>query len=366
MKKMLGAARNFVSSSERLQEYIGATGLAAYSKEQAAFALRHPEIQPGSAAWNTQMDRIGRYASDVAGRVPTWFRSAGAQKFMSRVFLAPQWLESRWNLMRKGLVDEPSLVLHGGISPADALYSKLKLRQLAWVAAGTAALSYALSGSPPVFNPQTGKFYAKTGLQDSNGNDIGFDPWAWGQDELTLFGSQSPLWPVAYLNRKTAPAINIATELKFGRDFRGRELSPVEATENAASNLGGLAQGAEFAAQTGVRLAQGQTPTVGEVGRSVATTAGLGGFSMLPSDQQVLLSAQAAKILGQYGVPATGERVWELTRLMLSDARRSNNAKPFGYLSGSYVANEQRLLGKQRPYSWLWYHTKSAFNQLVQ
>lgn len=364
--KALEKARGFLASGDKTQDMIGATALAVWNKERAKFVLAHPEIQPGSSAWQVNMDRIGKYANDVAGRVPTWFRSPTASKFMGRVFLAPQWLETRWNMMRGGLIDDPGAVLNGGLAPGDALYAKFKLRQLAIVAGGTAALSYALSGQPPVFNPQTGKFYAKTGLQDQNGNDLGFDPWGWGQEELTLFGSQSPFWPASYLNRKTSPLLNIATQLKFGRDFRGRELSPMETLENAAQNLGGLAQGAEFGLKTGLDASQGQLPTPGGVARGVAQTVGLGGFSTLPSDQQVALSAYAAKVLQQYGVPANGERVWNLTRLMMSDARRTGGKTAFGYLSGSYVANEQRQLQSRSPVSWLWNHLKQGFSQLVQ
>lgn len=364
--KALQAARGFIAQGDHVQDMIGSTALAVWNKERAKFIEAHPEILPGSPAWQTNMDRIGRYANDVAGRVPSFFRSPTAAKLMNRVFLAPQWLESRWNLMQKGLIDDPAKVLNGGLPASDALYGKFKLRQLAIAAAGTAALSYALSGKGPTFNPQTSKFYANTGMQDDRGNDIGFDPWGWGQDELQLFGSQSPLWPVAYLNRKTSPLVNIATELKYGRDFRGRELSPAEAVENAAANLGGIAQGLEIGAKTALNASQGVQPTVSGVVRGVAATVGLGGFAGLQSDQQVMLSAQAAKILQQYGVPATGERVWNLTRLMLSDARRTGGRSNFGYLSGSYVANEQRQLQGAHPYTWLWNHLTAGFQNLVQ
>lgn len=364
--KALQVARGFIAGGDHVQDMIGTTALAVWNKERAKFVQAHPEIQPGSAAWDQNMNRIGRYANDVAGRVPNWFRSPAASKFMGRVFLAPQWLESRWNLMQKGLVGDPGQMLNGGLPASDALYGKFKLRQLAIAAAGTAALSYALSGQAPVFNPQTSKFYAKTGMTDDRGNDIGFDPWGWGQDELQLFGSQSPLWPLAYLNRKTAPLVNIATELKYGRDFRGRELSTPEAVENAASNLGGIAQGLEYGAKTALNAAQGTSPDLPGLVRGGAATAGLGGFATLQSDQQVALAAQAAKLLQQYGVPANGERVWNLTRLMLSDARRSGGRNGFGYLSGSYIANEQRQLQGNHPFSWLWNHLTSGFANLVQ
>ncbi len=365
--KALTVARGFIAGGDKVQDMIGTTALAVWNKERAKFVTQHPDVLPGSPAWDTNMDRIGAYANDVAGRVPNYFRSQGAQKFMSRVFLAPQWMETRWNLMRKGLIDEPSTVLNGGLPPTDALYSKFKMRQIAIAAAGTAALSYALSVSPPQFNPQTGKFYAKTGLQDDRGNDIGFDPWGFGQDELTLFGSQSPAWPLTYLNRKTSPLINVATQLKFGRNYQGTELSPGEAAENAFSNLGGMAQGAEYAAKTGIGLAQGQTPSAANVVRGAASAAGLGGFSTLPSDNQAVLSSYAAKILqNDYGVPPTAERVWNLTRMMMSDARRSGNKTAFGYLSMSYVANEQRQLQNRSPMDWIWNHAKAAFNQMVQ
>lgn len=364
--KVLQKARGFIAGGDHVQDMIGSTALAVWNKERAKFVKNNPDILPGSPAWQANMDRMGKYANDVAGRVPSFFRSPTASKFMSRVFLAPQWLESRWNLMQKGLLDDPAKVLNGGLPASDALYGKFKLRQLAIAAAGTAALSYALSGKGPVFNPQTSKFYANTGMQDDKGNDLGFDPWGWGQDELQLFGSQSPFWPVAYLNRKTAPLVNIATELKYGRDFRGRELSAPEAVENAASNLGGIAQGLEYGAKTALDASQGVHPTVPGLIRGAASTVGLGGFAGLQSDQHVMLAAQAAKILQQYGVPANGERVWNLTRLMLSDARRSGGRSSFGYLSGSYVANEQRQLQGNHPYAWIWNHLTSGFGQLVQ
>lgn len=357
--KALGQVRRFTEWSDQkvFGDMIPATIYATFEHERLKWAQATKfQFSPGSAEYDAAMRRIADYANNVGGRLPTVFRSQAASGAMRRIFLAPQWLETRWNLTKEALNDA-SPYLSGGVPQGDPLYGRLKMRQLAIGAAAVTGLSFVLSGKPPGFNPNTGRIYARTGLTDRRGREVGIDILGWGQDELRMFAH-----PWDFLLGKTGALPRVAGGLYTGRDYRGTQLSPVEAVENTFQQLGGIPTGIEALARIG---ATGQLPTLSEGVRDAAQTLGLGGTSGLPAPQDVQVAVYAAKMLRQSGVPPTQERVWDLQKLMRSALRREQSIYADREVAW-YLANEQRSLASKRSLTWLGYHLKKllpAWNQ---
>lgn len=347
--KALGGINQFAAWSDKkvFGEMIPATVNAVMEVEKLKWATKTGfKFGPGSPEYELAMNRIADYANNVGGRLPTVFRSQGASDAMRRVFLAPQWLETRWNLTKEALKDADP-ILTGGVPSGDPLYGKMKVRQLVIGASFVTGMSYLLSGKPPGFNPNTGRLYIRTGATDARDREIGFDPLGFGQDDFRMFAH-----PWDFLGGKLSPPITLAGEVKSGRDYRGNQLSTPEAVENALQHLGGIPQGVEALGRV---AATGQLPTAVDATRDVLGTVGLGGISSLPTTQDAQMSAQAAKTLRDSGIPPTQDRVWDIQKVMRTSLARTGNIfKDNGV--AYYVAGEQRSLAGKHSGTWLWYH----------
>lgn len=345
---------------------------ASFYTQRLNFMARHPEVLPGTPAFDAAERKFASYANDVSGRVNQLMRTEGMKTFMRRVFFAPQWLETRWNLTLGALkeVGDPAIMKNVMSHPldfaqsmlpgqlggkgTDAIYLQYKMRSLALTAAFTYAISQALTGKPPVFDPKTARFAAHTGAIDQKGQEVMWDPSGIWDEDLRAFNM-----PGSYLTGKLAFAVRAGPQFLASQDPYGKPLSGAENIEQFLASFGGLGQTAE----TGMRLlANKRAPNAKELLGLAPSLLGAGSVSSMPDPGSMLLSKVARGILSNTGLPTDDNRVWELSTLMRHAIERGGS--PIDNRILFWVGNQRRELQQRSPGASMLYHGITALKQL--
>jgi len=303
---------------------------------------------PGSAEYTAAARRAADFANTVYGRVPTELANPQLMQLMRLAFFSPQWTSSRIALTA-GAAGELGQLAAGELKLGDAMYLPLKLRQVAATIAVTWTLSKMLSGKEPEFNPNTTKFYARTGWRNATGREMGLDVLGWWQDELKLFNN-----PLEYLLGRLNPAFKVAGETITGRDFAGRDMTYPQRLENLARSFGPPTETVEF----GARALTPGSPSIsgGEFAQRVSGISATFNVSALPRPMDAAVARFSEKLLTRSGLPRNEYLVFELSRLLRSNILSGQDLIDNRVIT--YLAYRQRNYGIQHPLGfskdWLW------------
>jgi hypothetical protein len=352
---------------------VATTAVATAAKERAAFMLRNPSALPGSAEYGAGMRKIAQYANDVSGRVNQVLRSQGAKDFMQRVFFAPQWLETRWNLTLGALreLHDPAAIGSVAKNPidfaravalpgkwggqgTDAIYLQYKARSLALAAASTYALSKVWSGRDPEWNDKSARFYAHTNLFDDKGREVGFDPAGIWDEDVRAFNNMG-----GYLAGKLSFALKALPRAAFSEDPYGKPLSAAENAEQFLGDFGGLASAAETTARM---IAQGHAPNGTQALRLGNSLLGAGSAVTMPNPGDMLLAKRAEVVLGNVGLPADDARVWQLSQMLKYNIEHGR-APATGV--EHFLGAQLQALGQKSPSTALLYRGLRALKELA-
>lgn len=277
---------------------------------------------PESAEYKAMAVRAGEFANRSLGLVPDELQHAGLNRMLRFALFSPKWTLTRIGLMAHAGGDLGEMAA-GRLSFNDAWYLHLKMRQLAVGMTTTWILSRLLSHEDPTYNENTSKVYARTGVYNSQGREIGVDVLGWWQDDLKLFNH-----PWDYISGRLNPMLTIAHEVVTSRDWLGREVTTGEKIGDVAQSLGPYA-GIPSAVAT---MATGRTAPsdiIGDVGRNLT----LYNTSQLPTPMDAALGKIARKTLIDQGLPATGDNIHHLAGIM-----RNNLVNSRDLIDGSVVS----------------------------
>ena len=294
----------------------------AYSKEMANWADKTGgKFLPKSPEYIAAARRAADYANIVAGKMPQELIDPTLARRMRLLLFSPQWTMSRIALTAHA-AGELSEIAAGRLDPSQAMYLPFKMRQLAWGIALTYAGSKLLSGKEPEFNPNTSKFYMRTGLRGANGREVGVDLLGWWQQDLQQFSH-----PMDYLGSKLNPVLKIAGETISGRDYLGREMTTGQKITNIFRSFGPPSELTDYA----VRELQGAFPggapgpTAGERLQRISGILATGNVASLPRPLDVTIGKLAGKLLSGQHLPVTSDNIFELSRLLRSNILAGNS-----------------------------------------
>ncbi len=295
-----------------------------------------------------------QFANDQMGKIPDMLQSGEFQRLARNVLFAPKWLQTRMRLSA-GAMGELTDVLTGELSPRNAAYLQAKVRQAVIGVGGTYLLSKALTGQAPEFNERNSKFYAKTGISNGRGSDFGVDMLGWYQDDSRLFNA-----PFQYAAGKLNPLLRVTGETISGRDWAGRSMTGAERVENAINGLGGpVGQ----AVTMGARALSGGEANVRSGLDATSALTGAGTFAAMPRAFDVTIGNVAKRLLQQSAVPASDDRIFELSRILRQNAYRGRGLVDKSALE--YLAYQRRTAEEQRPLSTLFERGKQALRALA-
>jgi hypothetical protein len=307
----------------------------------------------GSPEYVNAAHFAAQFANNQAGHIPDMLQSSEFQRLARNVLFAPKWLQSRMRLSA-GAAGELTDVLTGELDPRNAAYLQAKVRQAVLAVGLTYAASKMMTGQAPQFNERNSKFYAKSGISNGRGSEFGVDMPGWWQDDSRMFNA-----PFQYAAGKLNPLLRVAGETVNGRDWKGRSMSGAETAENALNGLGGpVGQ----AVTIGARALTGGGPSVRSGLDAASALTGAGSFAALPRAFDVSVGNVAKRLLEQAGVPASDDRVYDLSRVLRANAYRG---KLIDRSVLDRLAYERRTLEEQRPLTALWMRSKQALRNLV-
>lgn len=281
------------------------------------------------------------YANTIAGRIPQDLVNPKLAQGMRLLLFSPQWTMSRIALTAHA-AGELSNAL-GATSFAElsnamknGVYLPFKIRQLAAGIGITYALSKALSGKDPEFNPQTHKFYARTGWFNAKGREMGLDVLGWWQGDLQLFSDF-----LGYVGNRLNPALQIAQQTITGRDFAGRSMTGMEKIGNIFQSFGPIPEAAMLATRE-IQGATGTGPpvTAGERLSRISGTLATGNVASLPRPIDVAIARVSKKLLQGQGIPANDDLVFELSRILRSNVLSGRDMIDNGVIN--YLAYRRR------------------------
>lgn len=322
--------------------------LFAYNTEMKKWADRTAgKFLPGSAEYTAAARKAADFANVVFGRMPTELANPQMLQFMRLAMFSPQWTSSRIALTM-GAAGELGEIAAGRMNPFDGQYLPFKIRQVAMAAAVTWGLSKLLSGQKPEFNPNTGKFYAKTGLRNGTGREVGIDVLGWWQDDLKLFND-----PIAYLGSRLNPVFKVGYETVTGRDYAGRDMTHPQQLENLLRSFGPPAEAAELAARV---IGPGPHVSSGELAQRLSGVSATFNVATLPRPIDATIARFAEKLLVQAHLPKNEYMVFELSRLLRSNILSGQSLIDNRVVT--YLSYRQRGYAVQHPLNydagWLW------------
>lgn len=294
----------------------------AYSKEMANWADKTGgKFLPKSPEYIAAARRSADYANTIAGKMPQELIDPTLARRMRLLLFSPQWTMSRIALTAHA-AGELGEIAAGRLDPSQAMYLPFKMRQLAWGIALTYAGSKLLSGKEPEFNPNTSKFYMRTGLRGANGREVGIDLLGWWQQDLQQFSH-----PMDYISSKLNPVLKIAGETISGRDYLGREMTTGQKITNIFRSFGPPSELTDLA----IRELQGAFPggapgpTAGERLQRISGILATGNVASLPRPVDVTIGKLAGKLLAGQHLPVTSDNIFELSRLLRSNILSGNS-----------------------------------------
>lgn len=263
----------------------------------------------GSPEYTAAARHASSFANTALGKMPLTFANPRMLQFMRLVLFSPQWTTSRLALTAHA-GGELSEIIAGRVNPLHTAYLPLKMRQFAWMAGLTWAGSQLLSGQDPQFNPNTHKFYMKTGLK-INGKDVGLDLAGWWQDDLRAVGA-----PLDFLYNRLNPVFKVGYETVSGRDYLGRSMTNIDRMTNLFNSLGPPAEAANLAARGAQQITGGPAISGGEILQRSLGVAAFGNVASLPRPIDAAMAKLANRLLRNTGVPVNSDNIFELSRLL--------------------------------------------------
>ena len=289
---------------------------AVYTKEMQRWTARTGgKFLPGTTQYTEAARKAASVANTALGRLPTDLANPRLMQWLRLLMFSPQWTISRAAITAHA-AGELSEVMAGRLNPLQGTYLPMKIRQVIYTAAVTWGLSKMLSGEEPEFNPNTRKLYARTGLRNAQGREIGLDVLGFWQDDLKLFNA-----PFDFVASRLNPVLRVVGETVNGRDYMGRDMRGIDKFENIIRSLGVPTETAELAARGIQSAVPGGAPPMsgGEVLQRVSGALATFNVATLPRPMDAAIGKMAERLLRRQGVPVNSDNVWELSRLIRSN-----------------------------------------------
>jgi hypothetical protein len=282
----------------------------SYAMQMYKFAERTGgKFLEGSPEFTATARKAADFSNAISGRVPRLLQDPKLSRGMRLLMFSPQWTMTRLSLLANA-AGEAGEIMKGNIH-ADATYLKFKMRQLGWGIAVTGIGSYLMSGKWPTFNPNSTKFYMRTGLHDPNGREIGLDVIGWWQDDIRLFNA-----PLNFVQNRLNPSLRLANEVISGRDYLGRPMTPGQRIGDILTSFGPIPEIASDVFRVG-QAATGGRPIRGAEGLQMASRAtATFRTSTLPRPMDAVVGKFAKKLLLKQGMAASDDNIYELSKLL--------------------------------------------------
>lgn len=328
-----------------------------YSNRMLAWAERTGgKFGKDTAEYRAAAQAAGEYANTVMGKLPGYLTDPALARGMRLLMFSPKWTTTRIGLIAHAS-GELSDMMEGKLNGRDPVYLKLKLRQVALTIGLTYGLSKLMSGEDPQFNPNTDKFYARTGMKNAKGQEMGLDLTGWWQQDLKMFNH-----PMNFIAGRLNPVLNVAAETITGRDYLGREMTPGQSIENIIGSFGPLAQIPEAIG----RVAGGLPMTSGEALKIGSGMAATGNVATLPTPADVAISRFAKKLLVQQGLVATSDNVFQLSKILRANILYGQDVVDGQVIN--YLAYQRRNEGMRSgigtAIDHLWQHARAVVGNL--
>jgi len=309
---------------------------------------------PGSLEYKAAARKAANFGNLVAGRIPQDLVDPTLARRLRLILFSPQWTMSRIALTANA-AGELGQIATGRLNPRDAMYLPFKIRQVLWGAAVTYLGSKILSGKEPEFNPNTAKFYMRTGWKGANGKEVGLDLLGWWQTDLQALNH-----PFNYIGNRLNPAIKTGYETVTGHDAFGRSMSPSQNIANIFSSLGPLPEAFSMAARV---LRPGPKISKGEMLQAGSRLLAAGNVASLPRPMDVAIDRMARKLLRNQKLPQNDENVFDLSRILRSNLL--NGKELFDNRVMTLLAYKKRGFRASQPgaaaLESLWQTTRRAF-----
>lgn len=333
------------------ENIIPAMQYAIYQNKMMKWAKRTShKFLPGSPEYVTAARESAHYANTVMGKMPTELANPSLLRWLRLVMFSPQWTTSRIALTVNA-AGEASEILAGRLNPAHASFLGMKMRQVAMLGALTWLGSKFMSGEEPQFNPNTNKFYMKTGLKSDTGRDVGLDLTGWWQDDLKLFGA-----PMDYAAARLSPILREGFNQVTGRDYLGRDMTSMQRIESIFRSTGVPAEAAELAIRVGQGIVPGGAPGPGggELLQRGTGVAAIANVSALPRPMDAMLAKMSKRLLKQVGIPQNEYAIFELSRLLRGNVISGREIIDQRVIT--YLAYRRRTFATKEPLGYLWEH----------
>lgn len=283
----------------------------AYSTRMHSWAERTGgKFLPSSPEYGKAARAAADFSNTVAGRIPQELTNPSLARMMRFAMFSPQWTSTRLALIAHA-AGELGDIVAGKLDPRDAAYLPFKMRQLAWGIAITWLGSKLMSGNEPQFNPNSSKFYMRTGLRNARGQEIGLDVIGWWETDLQAFNH-----PLNFMFNRLNPLVKIAGETIQGRDYLGREMTTGQTIGNIISSFGAGAALPVSAAGIATRAISGPPIRGGELLQMASQSSGAFNTATLPRPMDAAIGKFAKKILIRQNIPATNDNVFQLSRIL--------------------------------------------------
>lgn len=331
------------------QHLIFSTKMAQWAEQTAG------KFGKETAEYTAAARRAADFANTALGKTPGHLTSPDMARWMRLVMFSPKWTMTRMALISHA-AGEVSDMLEGRLNFRDAWYVHMKMRQVALTAGLTYLISHALTGHGPEFNPNTSKFYARTGWRNAKGQEVGIDLTGWWQADLKMFNH-----PFDFIAGRLNPMLNVGYETITSRDYLGRDMTTGQTIENIVNSLGPIG---EIPQAIGRAAAGSLTP--GSALQSLSGLSATGNVATLPVPMDVALAKMAKKMLIAQGLTASNDNIWQLSRIM-----RANMLYGQPLVDGqviNYLAyqrrNERMKAGIGTGFDHLWQHARSVIRNL--
>lgn len=283
----------------------------AYSTKMHGWAERTGgKFLPSSPEYGNAARAAADFSNTVAGRIPQELTNPSLARMMRFAMFSPQWTSTRLALIAHA-AGELGDIVAGKLDPRDAAYLPFKMRQLAWGIAITWLGSKLMSGNEPQFNPNSSKFYMRTGLRNARGQEIGLDVIGWWETDLQAFNH-----PLNFMFNRLNPLVKIAGETIQGRDYLGREMTFGQTIGNVISSFGAGAALPVSVAGIATRAISGPPIRGGELLQMASQSSGAFNVATLPRPMDAAIGKFAKKILIRQNIPATNDNVFQLSRIL--------------------------------------------------
>ena len=336
-KNPLSVGMNAIADwQERLlfDHMVPTLNTAIFLKEQHNWMKRTKfQYKPGDAVYEASMRRIATYANNVVGYMPEMLRGGKSAYFQRQVFFAPTWMQTRIQLTAHAGGDLGA-VMRGEMKIGDAMYLKHQMRKYLLIGGITYVLSKALSGEDPEFSDRTYKLYARTGIRDANGRELGIDMAGWWLDDMKLFNN-----PWLFARHKASPLVSFADHMFSGRDAFGNTIVGGERLDDFSRSLGS----APAVINTLAKVAQSDDMSSADKLRAAGDISMLGNISTIPNGYDKVGRVVAEKLLRERGFPLNEDNLHAIASLVVLNMKNGKSI-----LGNNVMTEMERIHGKYK------------------